>query len=76
MSDITDISKIGKFYKCSNCGREKIISSEEFSEKSDFHRHYCKECAALINEKTKCKFCDEDIRRNELAQHLTDYHSN
>jgi hypothetical protein len=76
LPDISDISKVGKPYKCSNCGREKIIHREEFSENSDVHRHYCEECTTLLNKKTKCKFCEEEIRRNELPQHLSDYHSN
>jgi len=72
---LTDISNIGKLLKCSNCGREKIIHSEEFSEKSDIHRHYCEECTVLLNEKTECKFCDEQITRKDLPEHISDNHS-
>jgi hypothetical protein len=75
LSDILDTSKIGKLYKCSNCGRQRPIRSEEFSEKSDFHSHYCDECTVLLNEKVKCKFCNEEIRRKYLPKHFSEYHS-
>lgn len=74
LSDISDISKVGKPYKCSNCGEEKIIHSEEFSEKSDIHRHYCEDCTDLLKENVKCKFCNEDVRRKDLPKHFSDYH--
>lgn len=70
-----DVSQIGKLYRCSNCGQEKIIHSEIFSESSDFHSHYCKECYTLLNEKVECRFCNEKVRRKDLAKHLSDYHN-
>jgi hypothetical protein len=72
---LSDISNIGKLLKCSNCGQEKVIHSEEFSEKSDFHSHYCEECTMLLNEKTKCKFCNEEIIRKDLPKHIIDFHA-
>jgi hypothetical protein len=51
------------------------MHSEEFSEKSDVHRHYCKECTVLLNEKTKCKFCDQEITRKDLPEHISEYHA-
>lgn len=74
MSDISDISKMGKTYKCSNCGQEKIIHSEEFSQTSDIHGHYCEDCTILLNEKVNCKFCKQHIRRKYLPKHVSDYH--
>ncbi|HJR84592.1 MAG TPA: hypothetical protein VJ772_04390 [Nitrososphaeraceae archaeon] len=74
MSDISDVSKIGKLYKCSNCGEEKIIDSEEFSEKSNIHSHYCEECTNLLNQDIQCKFCNKEIIRKNLPKHVSDYH--
>ena len=71
-----DISKAGKFYRYTNCGQEKIIHSELFSEKSDIHSRYCKDCTALLNENVKCKFCNEEIRQKSLPKHVSDYHIN
>lgn len=67
---------MGKSYKCSNCGQEKIINSETFSETSDIHSHYCRECTILLNQKVECRFCREEIRRNDLPKHLSDFHTN
>jgi hypothetical protein len=72
---LSDISNIGKRLKCSNCGENKIILSENFSENSDIHNHYCKECTVLLDEKTKCRFCEQEIKRKDLPEHVAVYHS-
>ena len=48
-----DISKVGKFFSYTNCGQEKIIHSEVFSEKSDIHSRYCKDCTAFAKRERK-----------------------